>query len=135
MCLTKQVIVVRKDLKMKVGKLAAQVAHASRAFLSRQLKSGRPSTHFNGFEYTVCLDLPEQQWIEADHETTIVLGCDSLDDYHAIALAAEQAGLRVNKIQDIGKTVFHGVPTYTTLAIGPSDAERIDAVTGHLELL
>jgi len=34
----KQVIVVRKDLKMKKGKMSAQVAHGSMAFLSHMLR-------------------------------------------------------------------------------------------------
>lgn len=34
-----------------------------------------------------------------------------------------------------GKTEFHGVPTRTCLAIGPDDSEKIDAITGQLQLL
>lgn len=35
----KQVIIARKDLNMSAGKLAAQVAHASTAFLTRWIKN------------------------------------------------------------------------------------------------
>ena len=48
---------------------------------------------------------------------------------------AKEAGLEVHLITDSGKTEFHGIPTRTCLAIGPDLAEKIDAVTGHLELL
>ena len=48
---------------------------------------------------------------------------------------AISAGLQVHLITDSGKTEFHGQPTRTCLAIGPDDAAKIDAVTGHLELL
>ena len=34
----KQIIIVRKDLNMSKGKMAAQVAHASMAFLTNQLR-------------------------------------------------------------------------------------------------
>ena len=34
----RQVIIARKDLNMSPGKLAAQVAHASWAFLSKQIR-------------------------------------------------------------------------------------------------
>jgi len=33
------------------------------------------------------------------------------------------------------ETEFHGVPTNTCLAIGPDLAEKIDSITGDLELL
>lgn len=36
----KQVIIARKDLKMSPGKLAAQVSHASMAFLSHMVRRG-----------------------------------------------------------------------------------------------
>jgi PTH2 family peptidyl-tRNA hydrolase len=45
------------------------------------------------------------------------------------------AGLQVHLITDSGKTEFHGQPTRTCLAIGPDESSKIDAVTGHLELL
>ena len=34
----RQIIIARKDLNMSPGKLAAQVAHASIAFLSRKIR-------------------------------------------------------------------------------------------------
>jgi len=55
-----------------------------------------------------------------------------LMEIHDKALAA---GLEVHLITDSGKTEFHGEPTRTCLAIGPDDADKIDAITGHLELL
>ena len=48
---------------------------------------------------------------------------------------ALEAGLEVHLITDSGRTEFHGQPTRTCLAIGPDDADKIDAVTGDLELL
>jgi len=35
----RQIIIARKDLNMSPGKLAAQVAHASWAFLSNQIRN------------------------------------------------------------------------------------------------
>lgn len=53
----------------------------------------------------------------------------------AIHDKAVEAGLEVHLITDSGKTEFHGEPTRTCLVIGPDDAERIDAITGKLQLL
>ena len=47
---------------------------------------------------------------------------------------AREAGLLVHLITDRGLTEFGGVPTRTCLAIGPDYDDRIDPVTGDLEL-
>jgi PTH2 family peptidyl-tRNA hydrolase len=59
-------------------------------------------------------------------------GEEELTEIHDIAL---QAGLEVHLITDSGETEFHGEPTNTCLAIGPDEAEKIDAITGDLQLL
>ena len=48
---------------------------------------------------------------------------------------ALEAGLEVHLITDRGKTEFHGEPTNTCLAIGPDEADKIDEITGDLQLL
>ena len=56
----RQVIIARKDLNMSPGKLAAQVAHASWAFLSNGIRQLTPKTCFdkitNKYYYTLELD-------------------------------------------------------------------------------
>ena len=56
----RQVIIARKDLNMSSGKLAAQVAHASWAFLSNGIRQLTPKTCFdkitNKYYYTLELD-------------------------------------------------------------------------------
>ena len=44
--------------------------------------------------------------------------------------ALQQAGLPTALITDGGRTEFHGVPTHTTVAIGPARADQIDQITG-----
>ena len=46
----RQVIIARKDLNMSPGKLAAQVAHASWAFLSNGIRKCLPNAQFDGYE-------------------------------------------------------------------------------------
>ena len=123
----KQVICMRHDLKMRRGKQIAQGAHASMSFICRRLQERR-SVSLDDF---------------SDAERTSLTGAfakvccrvDSEDELMAIHDKAVEAGLEVHLITDSGKTEFHGVPTRTCLAIGPDDAEKIDAITGQLQLL
>jgi PTH2 family peptidyl-tRNA hydrolase len=60
----------------------------------------------------------------------IVLSVESEDELlHAYELA-KAAGLPTALIVDEGRTEFHGVPTKTTVAIGPAPSEEIDKITG-----
>lgn len=60
----RQIIIARKDLEMSPGKLAAQVAHASMAFLSRKIQNRGDRLLFSG-DYVVGLEIPKdiyEQW-------------------------------------------------------------------------
>ena len=43
----KQIIVVNKELNMSKGKMAAQVSHASMAFLTRMIQKNTKEIHKN----------------------------------------------------------------------------------------
>ncbi len=60
---------------------------------------------------------------------------DSEEELREIHDKAVAAGLEIHLITDSGKTEFHGQPCNTCLAIGPDDTEKIDEITGHLQLL
>jgi len=60
---------------------------------------------------------------------------DSEEELMEIYDKALEAGLEVHLITDSGRTEFHGEPTNTCLAIGPDEADKIDAITGDLQLL
>lgn len=124
---TKQVIVVRKDLKMRRGKEIAQASHASMAFLTRQMIGGKPK------HYVVDLSEPERTWIDSSF-AKVCVQVDSEQELLDIEAKAKEAGLECHVITDSGLTEFHGVPTRTCLAIGPDLSEKIDLVTGHLKL-
>lgn len=110
----KQIIVVREDLLMPAGKLAAQVAHAS---VSNVLTSAPEDIHL---------------WMRTGQAKS-VLGVGSLKGLQKYARLAQEAGLVVRIITDEGRTVF-AEPTVTCCAIGPAPEELIDAVTGKLRL-
>jgi PTH2 family peptidyl-tRNA hydrolase len=123
----KQVIVMRHDLKMRRGKQIAQGAHASMSFLCRRLQAAG----------SVSLDdLTDVQraWL-AGSFAKVCCRVDSEEELMQIHDKALEAGLEVHLITDSGRTEFHGQPTRTCLAIGPDEAEKIDAITGHLQLL
>lgn len=117
----KQVIVIRRDLKMRRGKEIAQGSHASMAFLSEIIQEGLPLTE------------PQKAWLFGSFAKVClqVEGEAELLELHHKAL---QSGLTSKIIQDSGKTEFHGQPTYTALAVGPDYSEKIDTITGHLKL-
>ena len=119
----KQVIVIRKDLKMRRGKECAQACHASIAFLTRQLQNGG----------SIKLSKPAKEWIDSNF-AKVCLQVDSEQQLMEIKAKAEFAGLEVHLVTDAGLTEFHGVPTVTCLAIGPDYSDRIDPVSGELKL-
>lgn len=133
----KQVIVIRKDLKMRRGKEIAQGAHAAMAWLTKRLfELGSPGLLQPGSKcYLVALKLSdaELEWLSGGFRkvTVQVASEEELLRVHDAALAA---GLVSELIRDSGATEFGGVPTYTACAIGPDYDSKIDPVTGDLKL-
>ena len=133
---TKQVIVIRKDLKMRKGKMIAQGAHASmKVILDEMYRSSFGAGEaWTSFHMTILNESPLCQWLEGIF-TKIVVGCDSEEELLSLRSSAQIYKVRSALIQDAGKTEFNGVPTYTALAIGPDDIDKINKITGHLKLL
>lgn len=123
----KQVIVMRHDLKMRRGKQIAQGAHASMSFLCRRLHDSA-SVSMNDFSEV------QRAWLTGAF-AKVCCRVNSEEELLQIRDQALADGLEVHLITDSGKTEFHGQPTRTCLAIGPDTAERIDAITGDLQLL
>ena len=123
----KQVIVLRKDLNMRKGKMIAQGAHASVAAI---LKSAQR----RGEELSIPLDERNEPWL-CGRFKKIAVSVNSEQELLNLYERATQAGLITALIQDAGLTEFAGVPTYTAVAIGPDREDRIDPFTGALALL
>lgn len=119
----KQVIVYRRDLKMRKGKIAAQVAHAAlRVFFQRGAASGT--------QLQIPLTPAMSLWVQSG-STKVVLSVESETELLAIHQAARARGVPTALITDSGRTEFGGVPTRTTVAIGPAPSSRIDPITGR----
>lgn len=132
----KQVIIVRADLKMSTGKVAAQCAHASlKVFLDISNNTEFPEYHSSPMLYVPYhKGSPMDTWLNGSF-TKIVLKVNSEQELKDIYQRAQEAKLISCLIVDNGKTEFNGVPTATCVAIGPELSEEIDKITGHLELL
>jgi len=131
----KQVILVRKDLGMNKGKVAAQVAHASMgAFLKSFQRYGfEDGDNIQGIMVNY-LDHPEvQEWLEGSF-AKVVLAVNSEEELKAYHEIAAKAGLNCAYIEDNGTTVFNGVKTPTCLGVGPAKAEVLDVIFNQLKL-
>lgn len=125
---TKQVIVIRKDLNMRKGKMVAQGAHASLKVFLDSITSDSES------EITIKLQPDMLSWISGTF-TKICLGVDSENELDTLYELAKNSGLPCSMIIDNGVTEFSGVKTKTCIAIGPADSVIIDKITSHLKLL
>ncbi len=126
----KQVIVMRKDLNMRKGKMIAQGAHASVKVL---LDAGHASDDRTSYAFTMTPAMTE--WIITGRFAKVCVGVTSEAELDDVFARAKAAGLPVAMIVDSGKTEFHGVPTKTCCAVGPAWSDEIDAITGALTLL
>lgn len=135
----KQVIVVRRDLKMRKGKIAAQSGHACvEAVLMALAKEDRLSDARVEDGWVQLADTgrdatPLSEWF-ARGVAKICVYVDSEEALLDLAKQGEDAGFCVALIQDAGHTEFHGEPTYTCLAFEPLYPEQIDPITGELPL-
>lgn len=128
----KQVIVVRNDLSMDMGKSFSQVAHASMKFLADKIRKGLEEAP-DGKDVCVDLNEAERIWFEGKF-TKIVLAVSSEAELLQTKEECESKGIPAALIVDDGTTVFNGVPTPTCLGIGPAFADDIDSVTRSLKL-
>ena len=124
----KQVIVMRKDLGMRKGKMIAQGAHASMKVL---LDAGALD---GDAAFVIQLTEPMRAWL-GGRFTKVCVSVDSEAALDAIIETATAANVPVALIVDSGATEFHGVPTKTCCAVGPAWIEDVDQVTGGLPLL
>ena len=136
----KQVIVIRKDLNMRKGKMCAQAAHASmKVFFDRKhfykYKDSAEDDYEVDEDYCEFYISPEEkEWIEGLF-TKVVVGCNSEIELLFLYNKAVAQQIPCALITDAGLTEFHGKATTTAIAIGPAKSETIDKITGYLKLL
>lgn len=116
----KQIIVMRKDLKMRRGKEIAQGSHASLAAVYEIENEDKHSLYYRNWKEhsfaKICLTVNSEE--------------ELLKVYNDCKLNAIPTVL----ITDIGRTEFNGIPTNTCIGIGPFWNCEINKVTSHLKL-
>ncbi|KAI0296609.1 peptidyl-tRNA hydrolase, partial [Russula brevipes] len=112
----KLVLVVRTDLGMSPGKIAAQ--HATLACYKALVKKNPKLV---------------RHW-EVTGQTKIALKASSEDEILELEAIAKSLNLCARSIQDAGRTQVEA-GSRTVLAIGPAPVELVNQVTGHLRLL
>ena len=111
----KRAILVRKDLDLPKGKLAAQVAHAAVECVLRSDKKVVSAWRDEG--------MPK-----------IVLKVKDLKELQKFNQLAKDFGFTTALITDAGRTVVEP-GTVTCLGIGPEKEEKLDKLIGELKLL
>lgn len=113
----KMILVVRNDLKMGKGKVAAQCSHAA-VSAYKQIQRRNPELL--------------KQW-EYCGQPKVVVKAPDKETLIQLLTHAKMLGLTVSLIQDAGRTQI-AAGSQTVLGIGPGPADLIDKVTGHLKL-
>lgn len=151
----KMVIIIRKDLGMRKGKMIAMGCHASLKVILDQFE--KVIIWVATKEYTDSIirntKVPEEKleqqskyyldikitdplykWLTGLF-TKIVVYVNSEEELLNVYNQAKEKDIICSLIQDAGKTEFKGIPTYTCCAIGPDYSEKINEITGKLPLL
>lgn len=111
----KQVILVRNDLKLPKGKMAAQAAHAAVEAAFNSDKKKVDAWRKQGAKKVVLKVKDEKELLKYLQE-------------------AKDNKLKTALITDAGKTVI-APGTKTCIAIGPDEEDKIDEVTGKLKMV
>ena len=114
----KQIIVVRTDIKMSKGKMAAQAGHAA-VSSAEYARRNRPEWW--------------SPWI-SEGQCKIAVKVSSEQEIQELERKARNSNLPVALIVDRGLTELPPETT-TCLGIGPAPANKVDAITGNLRLL
>lgn len=137
---TKMVLVVRKDLKMGSGKVAAQCAHAAVANVEMLYSLGRICDESGHGTATLSGSSTRpsvwHDWFCAwrvSGYAKVVVQCADENELLEIARKSKEAAVPYYVVRDAGRTqVLAG--SKTVVAVGPAPKSLVDTVTGHLKL-
>lgn len=109
-------LIVRTDLKMSKGKIAAQCGHAVQKLILGQVSSNLLNNYINSVHPKICLKINTEQDMDE-----IALYCKNNNIYHSIVI-------------DVGRTQ---VPpnSKTVLGVGPILRSEVPDIIKNLKLL
>ncbi|KAI9783041.1 MAG: hypothetical protein M1835_003889 [Candelina submexicana] len=116
----KLVLVVRTDLGMTKGKIAAQCSHATLACYKSFLRYSPESPVL-------------RRW-ERLGQAKVALQVKSEEEIELLQAQAVSLGLVAQVVHDAGRTQIAS-GSATVLGVGPAPKSKVDEVTGHLKLL
>ncbi|KAM7194076.1 putative peptidyl-tRNA hydrolase 2 [Rhypophila sp. PSN 637] len=123
----KLVLVVRTDLGMTKGKIAAQASHATLACYKTLLRAAQKKGDTS----------PEarllRQW-ERRGQAKIAVQVKSQEELVALQQKARSLGVTAEAIIDAGRTQIEA-GSMTVLGVGPAPKSKVDLITGGLKLL
>ncbi len=142
---SKMIIVMRKDLNMRKGKMIAQGSHAAvkavlQSIISKDVhqknnyKKEVEDLHIVTEQPDIFVSDAELDWLTGNY-TKICVSVNSEQELIDVYEKAKKVNLNVCLITDAGLTEFQGQPTKTCLAIGPDWSSKIDPITKDLKLL
>eukprot|EP00899_Mesostigma_viride_P027949 jgi/Mesvir1/8339/Mv12600-RA.1 len=112
-----QILVVRQDLKMGKGKIAAQCCHAAVGVFEKMQQ--RPQLL--------------RRWQQCG-QAKVVVKCDTEAELLQLHEEARSLLLPTYVVQDAGRTQI-AAGSLTVLAIGPAPVDVLNTVTSHLKLM
>lgn len=130
----KQIIIARKDLNMSAGKLAAQVSHASMAFLLSEIRDKATYGKYGYYSNIFFGENLYEQWINGEY-TKVILQARNKDRLYKAITLAQEIGMRENIDYFIIKDNCHteltpeeNGQTVTCIGFAPMDSEIIDTI-------
>ncbi|KAK3304298.1 peptidyl-tRNA hydrolase PTH2-domain-containing protein [Chaetomium strumarium] len=122
----KLVLVVRSDLGMTKGKIAAQCSHATLACYKTLLRAAQRDPQ--------CAEAKILRQWERMGQAKIAVQVKSEDELLELMGKARSLGVTAEVIADAGRTQIAS-GSRTVLGVGPAPKSMVDMVTGHLKLL
>ena len=114
----KMVIVVRQDLKMGKGKIAAQCSHAA----------------VGAYKKLQAQNIKLLRCWEYCGQPKVVVKCQDEMELIALHQHAKAVGVTATIIQDAGRTQI-AAGSKTVLGVGPASEQLVNKITSHLKLL